>query len=256
MSFLEFYGLGEQGAPVPLGRGVLGAADTGLQRAAGCEVRRCHPCCHRHRTVSLPPFEQVVAEHGTRVLRVTRALLAPQDAEDAAADALLAALEAYPRLRSDSDIRAWLVTIAHRKALDVLRRRSRHAVPVEDVPERLARSGSDARVDPTADAAVSDEPLWTAVRALPDKQRQAVAYRYVGDLAYADVAAVMGSARPPPDATPPTGSRPCGAGIPTTIRAIRPTRRTGARPPSARHLVTAERRRDERARAPARGHVR
>jgi DNA-directed RNA polymerase specialized sigma24 family protein len=39
---------------------------------------------------------------------------------------------------------------------------------------------------------VSDEPLWTAVRALPGKQRQAVAYRYVGDLAYADVAAVMG----------------------------------------------------------------
>lgn len=143
--------------------------------------------------MTLPPFEQVVAEHGTRVLRVTRALLAPQDAEDAAADAMLAALEAYPRLRTDSDVRAWLVTIAHRKALDLLRRKARHAVPVDALPDRPPPGGSGAPHDPTADAAVSDGPLWTAVRSLPTKQRQAVAYRYVGDLPYADVAAVMGT---------------------------------------------------------------
>ncbi len=133
--------------------------------------------------MSLPPFEQVVAEHGTRVLRVCRALLPLQDAEDAAADALLAALEAYPRLRPDSDVRAWLVTIAHRKALDVLRRRARHAIPVDTVPERGA----------AGEPVLADESLWAAVRALPDKQRHAVAYRYVADLPYADVAAVMGT---------------------------------------------------------------
>jgi RNA polymerase sigma factor (sigma-70 family) len=133
--------------------------------------------------VSLPPFDRVVTEHGPVVLRVCRALLPAHDAEDAASDAFLAALEAYPRLRPGSDIRAWLVTIAHRKALDILRRQARHAVPVADVPE-----ASDGGEPP-----VADEPLWTAVRALPDKQRHAVAYRYVADLAYAEVAAVMGT---------------------------------------------------------------
>jgi RNA polymerase sigma factor (sigma-70 family) len=133
--------------------------------------------------VSLPPFDRVVTEYGSVVLRVCRALLAAQDAEDAAADAFLAALEAYPRLRPDSDVKAWLVTIAHRKALDIVRRRARHAVPVSDVPDRPTHGEPE----------MSDESLWTAVRTLPDKQRQAVAYRYVADLAYADVAAVMGT---------------------------------------------------------------
>jgi RNA polymerase sigma factor (sigma-70 family) len=133
--------------------------------------------------VSLPPFDHVVTEYGQVVLRVCRALLPVHDAEDAAADAFLAALEAYPRLRPDSDVKAWLVTIAHRKAVDVLRRQARHAVPVQDVPERPI----------SAEPALPDEPLWAAVRDLPPKQRHAVAYHYVADLAYAEVAAIMGT---------------------------------------------------------------
>ncbi|HEX5188339.1 MAG TPA: sigma-70 family RNA polymerase sigma factor [Streptosporangiaceae bacterium] len=133
--------------------------------------------------MSLPPFDHVVTEYGQVVLRVCRALLPVHDAEDAAADAFLAALEAYPRLRPDSDVKSWLVTIAHRKAVDILRRQARHAVPVQDVPERAGR----------AEPALPDEPLWAAVRELPHKQRHAVAYHYVADLAYAEVATIMGT---------------------------------------------------------------
>jgi RNA polymerase sigma factor (sigma-70 family) len=133
--------------------------------------------------VNLPPFEAVVSEYGTTVLRVCRALLPLHDAEDAAADALLAALQAYPQLRPDSDVKAWLVTIAHRKALDVLRRQKRHAVPLADLPERTANPATEP----------ADAQLWKAVRALPTKQRQAVAYRYVADLAYAEVANLLGT---------------------------------------------------------------
>jgi RNA polymerase sigma factor (sigma-70 family) len=133
--------------------------------------------------VSLPPFDHVVTEYGPVVLRVCRALLGQHDAEDAAADAFLAALEAYPRLRADSDVKAWLVTIAHRKAVDVLRRQTRHALPVSDLPERAV----------AGEPAVADERLWRALRALPDKQRHAVAYHYVADLPYAEVASIMGT---------------------------------------------------------------
>ena len=131
--------------------------------------------------MSLPPFEHVVAEHARVVLRVCRALLPDHDAQDAAAETFVSALRAYPRLRPDSDVRAWLVTIAHRKALDVLRARSR-SLPVADVPEQ-----------PVHPVAGRDDDLWDAVRALPDKQRLAVAYRYVADLPYAEVAAAMGT---------------------------------------------------------------
>jgi RNA polymerase sigma factor (sigma-70 family) len=133
--------------------------------------------------VSLPPFDRVVTEHGQVVLRVCRALLPLHDAEDAAADAFLAALEAYPRLRADSDVKSWLVTIAHRKAVDILRRKARHAMPVQDVPERGVG----------AEPSLPDQTLWQAVRELPTKQRHAVAYHYVADLAYAEVAAIMGT---------------------------------------------------------------
>jgi RNA polymerase sigma factor (sigma-70 family) len=133
--------------------------------------------------VSLPPFDRVVTEHGQVVLRVCRALLPLYDAEDAAADAFLAALEAYPRLRPDSDVKSWLVTIAHRKAVDILRRKARHAMPVQDVPERGVG----------AEPSLPDQTLWQAVRELPTKQRHAVAYHYVADLAYAEVAAIMGT---------------------------------------------------------------
>lgn len=133
--------------------------------------------------MTLPPFDRVVAEHGPTVLRVVRAVLGPDDAEDAWSETFLAALRAYPRLRPDSDVRAWLVTIAHRKAVDGYRARRRAPVPTADVPDRPGPDGLPAP---------PEERLWQALGALPDKQRKAVAYRYVADLAYADVAALLG----------------------------------------------------------------
>ena len=100
-----------------------------------------------------PPFEHVVREHGTVVMRVCRALLSPTDADEAWSETFLSALQAYPRLRPDSDVRAWLVTIAHRKAIDQLRAASRRAVPSGHLPDvathrsraRRARAARGAR---------------------------------------------------------------------------------------------------------------
>ncbi|MCY7419419.1 MAG: sigma-70 family RNA polymerase sigma factor, partial [Chloroflexi bacterium] len=77
--------------------------------------------------MNLQPFEYVVRDHGPTVLRVCRAVLGPDDAEDAWSETFLAAMQAYPRLRPDSDIVAWLVTIAHRKAIDHVRAARRRA---------------------------------------------------------------------------------------------------------------------------------
>ena len=40
-----------------------------------------------------------------------------------------------------------------------------------------------------------DGDLWTAMQALPFKQREAVAYHYVAGMPYADVAALMGGSQ-------------------------------------------------------------
>ena len=128
------------------------------------------------------PFEAVVAEHGATVLRVCRAILGPADADDAWSETFLAALRAYPDLPADANVQAWLVTIAHRKAIDVTRAAARRAVPVGDAPERPAPQRADER----------DLDLHAALAALPGKQRAAVAYHYLGGLPYTDVAAVIG----------------------------------------------------------------
>ncbi|MGH9129106.1 MAG: RNA polymerase sigma factor [Acidimicrobiales bacterium] len=130
------------------------------------------------------PFERVVQEHGATVYRVCAAVVGPDEAEDAWVETWLAALRAYPGLRADSDLRAWLVTIAHRKAIDMYRARARRAVPLGDLPELAGMEDRYCEADPS---------LYGLLRALPDKQRLAVAYRYLGDLSYADVAALLGS---------------------------------------------------------------
>ena len=38
----------------------------------------------------------------------------------------------------------------------------------------------------------ADGDLWPTVRALPEKQRQAVAYHYVAGLPYAEIAQILG----------------------------------------------------------------
>lgn len=133
---------------------------------------------------NLPPFDTVVVAHGAVVLRVCRAVVGPHDAEDAWADTFLAALAAYPRIRPDSDVRAWLVTIAHRKALDRWRAARRAGTPVGSP---LDRPDEKAPVDPP------DAELWGAVAALAPMQRQSVAYRYLADLPYAEIGRLLGT---------------------------------------------------------------
>ncbi len=132
---------------------------------------------------ALEPFEAVVSEHGPVVMRVCRALLGPADADDAWSETFLAALRAYPGLRPGSNVRGWLVTIAHRKAIDQLRARARRPEPAADLSERL--------IGAQAGAELADSDLQGALAGLPDKARLAVMYRYLADLPYAEVAALL-----------------------------------------------------------------
>lgn len=129
------------------------------------------------------PFERVVELHGGMVLRVCRVVLGGHDAEDAWSETFLAALRAYPDLPDDANVEAWLLTIARRKAIDVLRSRTRQPVPVAELPEEATSLGVPG---------ARDIDLWQAVAGLPEKQRHAVAYHYVAGLPYAEIAEILG----------------------------------------------------------------
>jgi RNA polymerase sigma factor (sigma-70 family) len=136
--------------------------------------------------VRLPPFQRVLDEHRDEVHRFLIAAAGPNDADDCFQETFIAALRAYPRLRPDSNLGGWLLTIAHRKAIDAHRARGRRAVPVAEVDP----GGGD---DPALDGVNRDAELWAEVRTLPDKQRAAIVLRYVADLSHAEAARVMGT---------------------------------------------------------------
>jgi len=130
------------------------------------------------------PFEHTVTVHGPTVLRVVRAVLGPgPDAEDAWSETFLAALRAWPELPADTNVQAWLVRVAHRKAIDVTRGAARRPVPSDTVPERHATTGLPGAVD---------RDLWLVVAALPERQRLAVAYHYLGGLRHTETAELIG----------------------------------------------------------------
>lgn len=129
-----------------------------------------------------PPFETVVRAHGPTVLRVCRAVAGLDDAEDAWSETFLSALRAYPDLADGANVEAWLVTIAQRRAIDVVRARGRRAVPTAEVPERHDRS----------DGVGDRHEVWEDLATLPEKQRAAVVYHHVAGLPHAEVAAILG----------------------------------------------------------------
>ena len=130
--------------------------------------------------MEVKPFELIVREHGPAVLRVCRALLGPHDAEDAWSETFLAALRAYPHLAPGANVQAWLITIAKRKSIDQHRAAARGPLPVETLPE------------PPPPAPADTGELWRALKTLPARQREAVAYHHLAGLPYAEVALLLG----------------------------------------------------------------
>lgn len=136
----------------------------------------------------LPPFQQLLDEHGRDVLGFLIASVGPDEAEDCYQEALIAALRSYPRLDHADNLRGWLLTIAHRKAIDHHRSRARGARPAGSSDEV---GGGVAVADPGIDAAEADRSLWQAVGTLPPKQRSAVMLRFSADMAYGRIGELL-----------------------------------------------------------------
>ena len=129
--------------------------------------------------MDLPPFQHLLDAHGAALHRFCVMQAGPHHGPDCFQETVIAALRAYPALQDGTNLRGWLFTIAHRKIIDHHRATGRRPVPMEDVPDR------------GTEPSPSDRELWAAVASLPDKQRGAIALRFLGDLPYADIAVAL-----------------------------------------------------------------
>jgi RNA polymerase sigma factor (sigma-70 family) len=130
--------------------------------------------------MTLPPFSSFLEQHRLDVYRFLAAMVGTEHADDCFQETFLAALRAYPRLEPGANLRAWVLTIAARKAIDH-GRRARRVLPVAEIPDRPGPAHPDG-----------DPELWRAVRELAPKQRAAIVHRYVLDRPYREVAEVLG----------------------------------------------------------------
>ena len=131
----------------------------------------------------LPPFDRLVDAHAAELHRFLVGLIGPAEAEDCLQETFMSALRAYPRLRHGEHLRAWLFTIAHRKATDAIRRWSRRPTRTLDGIDVAGAPGPEP----------PDDGVWRTVRALPAKQRAAIVHRFVLDLPYAEIGDRMGT---------------------------------------------------------------
>jgi RNA polymerase sigma factor (sigma-70 family) len=143
---------------------------------------------------ALPPFQAFLDEHLEPVRVFLRGMVGPHDAEDCLQETFLAALRAYPRAEPDN-LRAWVLTIARRKAVDQHRSRSRRAKPVPDPSALVDRQGG--RDETLASSGLGMSPhgsaIWAAVAELPPSQRAAVVLRFAVDLRYREVGEALGT---------------------------------------------------------------
>lgn len=129
-------------------------------------------------------LETLLERHVDRIHSICRRVAGnPDDALDAAQEALLAVSRHIGSYDGRAQFTTWLYRVAVNAALDEVRRRNRRPRPVETVPEPVRgsfESAVDARLD--VDAALAE---------LSPEYRAAVVLRDLADLEYDDIATVL-----------------------------------------------------------------
>jgi RNA polymerase sigma factor (sigma-70 family) len=134
-------------------------------------------------TTTNPPFQQFLDAHRRPVLAFLRAMVGHDEAEDCFQETFIAAMRGYERM-DGAHPRAWVMTIARRKAIDHHRARARRPEPREHLPEQPSPADNGRLGD-------LDGAVWRGVAELGDGQRAAVALRYAADLGYREIGAAL-----------------------------------------------------------------
>jgi RNA polymerase sigma factor (sigma-70 family) len=137
-------------------------------------------------TLPKPPFQRFLDQHREPVLAFLRTMVGPLEADDCFQETFIAAFRGYERMDGRHP-RAWVMTIARTKAIDHHRSRARRPEPRDDLAD-VEDTGAGPGAGVIGDL---DGEIWSAVRALSESQREAVALRYAADLSYREIALAL-----------------------------------------------------------------
>lgn len=149
----------------------------------------------------LGAFETLVDRHRQPVLSfIHRTLHDIEESEDLAQQVFVQVWKAAGRYRVASRFKTWLFTIARNLCLNELRRRGRHPVESLDAPRDtfegpVGREFEDARGPGVVGELLLGElqvKIEDALRDLPESQRTAILLFREKEMAYEDIARVLG----------------------------------------------------------------
>ena len=133
-----------------------------------------------------PGFAEFVADRSASLLRTAVLLTGDRGrAEDLVQEALARAWSAWPRIRREDRVEAYVRATMANLSVSWWRRRWRGETPTEELPERpdAADAASHAELRHVVRSALAD---------LPPRQRAVVVLRWFEDLTEAQTAAVLG----------------------------------------------------------------
>jgi len=111
-------------------------------------------------------------------------------AEDAVQDAFLAVWRTAAGYSAErAKATTWILTLVHRRAVDLVRREERRRA--EPLPEVEAAAGGPSAAD-TAWLRLERERVQAALRQLPDQQREAIELAYYGGFTQSQLAERLG----------------------------------------------------------------
>lgn len=156
----------------------------------------------RVKTGDIAAFETLVEKYKQPVINlVARTISDPTEAEDLAQNVFVQAYKSAGRYAASAKFSTWLFTIARNLCLNELRRRARHPADPLDSPmggdeDAPARQIPDARVEGPSERLLQTElatKIEEALADLPESQRTALLLFREQDMAYEDIAEVMGT---------------------------------------------------------------
>ena len=133
------------------------------------------------RTARARSFDDFYLAQFPRLVPLARALCGPGIADDIAQEAMLAAYRNWRRVSQMAAPEAWVRRTCANLAVSAFRRR----ISEVKAMVRLGRTLDHPALSP------DDEAFWSAVRALPKRQAQTAALRYLYELSVAEIAETL-----------------------------------------------------------------
>nr|WP_329425601.1 DUF1722 domain-containing protein [Streptosporangium sp. NBC_01495] len=121
--------------------------------------------------------------HGPLIRSYLRRFVRPQDVEDLQQIVFAEVWRSRHRFDPARSLPAWMLGIAHKRAVDQLRIRTLRTVPLDVIADP---AGDDGRID--GDGLAERDQVQRALAELPEPQRQAIELAYYGDLTQREIA--------------------------------------------------------------------